>query len=199
MSSLPAPAPRQHVHTRQVATCGYLRDDGLWDIEGELVDTETYFYRNDDGLEREPGDPVHHMKIRLTVDDAMTVRDAATSMPGTPFPECQDAASPVRGIIGVTIGAGWRKAIDAVMGGTRGCAHLRELLAAMATVAFQTIPGYRSHQRRLRGEPASTTGKPAYQMGKCLAWDFNGPVIARVAPEFVAWDVPASLKPAETQ
>lgn len=195
MTPLPAPAPRQHVHTRQVTTCGYLRDDGLWDIEGELADTKTYFYRNPDGLGREPGDPVHHMKIRLTMDDTMTVRDAVTSMPGTPFPECQGAASPVRGIIGVTIGAGWRKAIDAAMGGTMGCTHLRELLAAMATVAFQTIPNYRTHQRRVRGEPVLTDGRPGHQMGKCLAWDFNGRVIARVAPEFVAWVLPAPLRP----
>jgi len=187
MTSLPAPAERLLVHTRQVTTCGYLRQDGLWDIEGELADTKTYFYRNGDGLEREPGDPVHHMKIRLTMDDAMTVRDAVASMPATPFPECQGAASPVSGMVGVTVGAGWRKAIDAAMGGTTGCTHLRELLAAMATVAFQTIPNYRMHQRRIRGDSALTDGKPGHQMGKCLAWDFNGPVIARVAPAFVAW------------
>lgn len=189
MAELPAPAPRQHIHTRQVTTCGYLRDDGLWDLECELLDTKSYFYRNGDGRERPAGDPVHHMKIRLTVDDGMTVRGAAASMPTTPFPECHHAADPLRGMVGVKIGPGWRKAIDAAMGGIRGCTHLRELLGAMATVAFQTIPNYQSYLRRLNGEPMFVVGKPGFQMGKCLGWDFNGPAVARVAPEFVGWNL----------
>ena len=199
MKAPPASSARRLIHTRRVSTCGYLRDDGLWDIEGELCDTKTYHYRNSDGLHREPGDPVHRMTIRLTVDDAMTVLEAATSMPATPFPECQAAASPVQGIVGVTIGPGWRKAIDSAMGGTLGCTHLRELLASMATVAFQTIPNYRASQRRARGEPVLTDGKPGHQMGKCLGWDFNGPVMARVAPQFVAWVWPPASKSSRTR
>lgn len=195
MATLPAPAPRQHVHTRQVTTCGYRRDDGLWDIEGELLDTKTYAYRNADGRSRQPGEAVHHMQIRLTVDDTMTVRDAVAAMPATPFPECQGAANPVQGLIGATVGAGWRKAIDGAMGGTRGCTHLRELLAAMATVAYQTIPNYRAHERSLRGTPSEPATEPSPHMGQCLAWDFNGPVIARVAPQFVAWVSPVAPKP----
>ena len=192
-TSLPAAAPREHIHTRQVTTGGYLRADGLWDIEAELADTKSYFYRNADGRERPAGDPVHHMKIRLTLDDSLTVREVASAMPGTPFPECQGANSPLQGIVGVTVGAGWRKAIEAAMGGVRGCTHLRELLATMGTVAFQTIPNYRGHQRRERGEAVLPAAKPGHQMGKCLGWDYNGPVVARVAPQFVGWIVPARV------
>ena len=85
--SLAVPAPRTHVHTRDVQYRGYRREDGLWDIEAELTDTKTY------GLERNgrdvlpAGDPVHGMVIRLTVDDAMKITDVAVGMPATPFPE----------------------------------------------------------------------------------------------------------------
>ncbi len=196
MTDLPAPVPRQQIHTRQVTTHGYLRDDGLWDIEGELADTKSYFYRNPDGLERPPGNPVHHMKIRLTMNESMTVQVAVSCMPSTPFPECQGAAEPVGGMVGVTVGAGWRKAIDKAMGDIRGCTHLRELLAAMGTVAIQTIPNYRAQQQRLRGETVWQSDQPGHQMGKCLGWDFNGAVIARVAPAFIGWIKPL---PALTQ
>ena len=201
MAELPEPAPRQHLHTRQVTTRGYLRDDGLWDLECELVDTKTYSYRNGGGQERKAGDPVHHMKIRLTVDGAMTVRDVAASMPATPFAECQPAADPMRGMVGVKIGPGWRKAVDEAMGDVRGCTHLRELLGAMATVAFQTIPNHQLHLRRVNGEPLFIDGKPGFQMGKCLGWDFNGPAVARVAPQFIGWNLrlaaaePSAKKP----
>ena len=119
----------------------------------------------------------------------MTVREVASAMPGTPFPECQGANSPLQGIVGVTVGAGWRKAIEAAMSGVRGCTHLRELLATMGTVAFQTIPNYRGHQRRERGEPLLPATRPGHQMGECLGWDYNGPVVAGVVPQFVGWVV----------
>ena len=199
MAELPAPAPRQHLHTRQVTTRGYLREDGLWDLECELLDTKTYLYRNGGGQERAAGDPVHHMKIRLTVDSAMTVRDAAAAMPTAPFPECQPAADPMRGMVGIRIGPGWRKAIDEAMSGVRGCTHLRELLGAMATVAFQTIPNYQSHLRRMNGEPMFIAGKPGFQMGKCIGWDYNGTAVARVAPEFIGWNLRSDAEKLSSQ
>ena len=51
-------------------------------------------------------------------------------------------------MIGVTMGPGWRQAIERALGGVRGCTHLRELLFNMATAAYQTIPAYRHRLRR---------------------------------------------------
>ena len=66
---LPEPAPREHLHTRQIECRGYRRDDGLWDIEGTLVDTKTYGFFSHARGDVEPGQPVHNMSIRLTIDD----------------------------------------------------------------------------------------------------------------------------------
>ena len=76
------------------------------------------------------------------------------------------------------------------MGGIRGCPHVRDLIAAMATVAYQTIPNYRIYQRRQRGEPRLVGGKPGHQLGKCLGWDVDGPVVARISPEFIGYRPP---------
>ena len=188
-TELPPAGEREHIHTRSVVTRGYLRKDGLWDLEAEIHDSKTYGTRNGDGRVTAPGDGVHHMKVRLTLDESLKVVGAVSAMPGTPFPECRAANDPVGGLVGATVGRGWRKAIDDAMGGVRGCTHLREMIASMATVAFQTIPNYRVHQRRMSGEP-QLPGLRGHQMGQCLGWDTDGAVVARIAPEFIGYRPP---------
>lgn len=189
-TELPPSHEREHIHTLSVVTRGYRRADGLWDLEAELHDSKSYGTRNADGRTTQPGDGIHHLKVRLTLDESMKVVGAESVMPGTPFPECQGAADPVRGLVGAMVGKGWRKVIDDAMGGIRGCTHIRELVATMATVAFQTIPNYRAHQRRMRGEPRVAEGKPGHQLGQCLGWDTDGAVVARIAPEFIGYRLP---------
>jgi hypothetical protein len=183
-------APRTLAHTRKVEFHGYHREDGLWDIEAELRDTKSYAHPTHDRGVLHPDEPLHGMTIRLTVDDHMKIVDVAVRMPATPFPECQQAQPPMSRLIGCTLGRGWRKAIEHALGGTQGCAHLRELVFNMATVAYQTIPHYRNHLRRLRGDPRPVLKRPPPHLGGCLAWDFDGPVVKRHHPEFAGWKPP---------
>ena len=182
--TLPAPAPRKPLHTRKISFEGYLRDDGLWDIDAELVDSKSYPINMRERGDLAPGEPVHHMRIRVTVDDSLTITDIATSIDSAPFPECQAATDPMKKLVGVTLGAGWRKAIEGAIGGVAGCTHLRELLFNVATAAFQTIPGYRAQQREALGEPRHTESAPPHYLGKCMSWDFAGPVVQRLMPMF---------------
>jgi len=181
------PAPRTHVHTRSVEYRGYRRDDGLWDIEAELTDTKTYTHKAPDRGVMEAGAPLHGMAIRVTVDDAMKINEIAVRMPAAPFPECQQAKPPMSRLIGATLGRGWRKAIEETLGGTQGCAHLRELLFNMATAAYQTIPHYRNHLRREARLPEPVLKRPPPHLGQCLAWDFDGSVVKRHRPQFAGW------------
>lgn len=184
---LPPPAPRAHAHTRRIEYRGYHREDGLWDIEGHLRDTKAYDQTDRIGHVRMAGEPVHDMHVRITIDDAMAIVAIAVALDSTPFAECPQAAPPVQKLIGATLGAGWRRALDEAIGSTRGCTHLRELMFGAATAAFQTMGSYRDHLRVQRGEPQRPMTTPAFFMGKCMSWDFNGPVIARVAPQFIGW------------
>lgn len=183
---LPPPAPRQAAHQRRIEYQGFHREDGLWDIEGRLHDAKPFALP----LRDKPlaaGEPVHHMQVRVTIDDAMRIVDIHASMLATPFAECPRAEPPVRKLIGATLGRGWRRALDEAIGSTRGCTHLRELLFGTATAAFQTLGAYREHQRRQRGEPEEMPSTPPFYMGNCMSWDFDGPVVARVAPQFIGW------------
>jgi len=188
---LPDAAPeRVPLHNRRIEMQGWRRSDGLWDIEGELLDVKNYDYVTSEGSPHQAGAPLHHMKIRLTVDATMTVRAIAVAMPATPFPECHGGAAPLQSLVGASLARGWRKAIDAAAGGIGGCTHLRELLPAMATTAFQTITHDVVMQRRARGEDPHASDKPPASFGQCIAWDFDGPVMKRVAPKFAGYRPP---------
>lgn len=193
--TLATPVPRRHIHQRRIVFNGYLRDDGLWDMEAELLDLRQYAYvRRDQSPMPAPG-TVHNMLVRMTLNDAMVIQAITSSLPVTPFDECPLAADPLQKLVGERLGSGWRRTIAEAMGGVAGCTHLRELLFNMATAAFQTIPVYRSNVRRASGEVEATPvslRKPPPHFGKCMSWDFNGPVMQRVAPEFYKWKPPAT-------
>lgn len=183
---LPTPAARRHLHTRAVTYRGFLREDGLWDIEGEMFDTKTYAFELSERGDMPPGSPVHGLSIRVTVDEEMVIRDIATSMDYTPFGECRRGEDPMQAMIGIRMGPGWRQAIEKALGGIRGCTHLRELLFNMATAAYQTVFPYKDYLREQAGVPHSSE-HPPYHAGRCIAWDFDGPLVARHLPQFVGW------------
>lgn len=184
MSGLPAPTARRPIHTRRISFEAFLREDGLWDIDCELSDTKAYAIQMSERGHLPPGDPVHLLRVRLTVDDGFTIRDVQTAADATPFGECQKAAdAPMRKLVGLTMGPGWRKKIEGAIGGVAGCTHLRELVFNAATAAYQSIPGYRARERGQEGE-RTVDGKPPFYMGQCMTWAFDGPVVQRLAPQF---------------
>jgi hypothetical protein len=184
---LPEPAPRQDIHTRSVTYRGFLREDGLWDIEGEMADIKAYEFDMVERGQITPGTPIHGMSIRVTVDDKMKIHAIAASMDFTPFGECSRGEDPMRRMVGVTMGPGWRQAIERELGGIKGCTHLRELLFNLATAAYQTVFPYRDRERQLAGVPTTDTKEPPYHLGRCIAWDFEGPIVARAYPQFKGW------------
>ncbi|MFD0666212.1 DUF2889 domain-containing protein [Ramlibacter sp. MAHUQ-53] len=184
---LPEPAKREHLHTRNVTFRGYAREDGLWDIEAELRDSKAYPIQMYERGELPPGEYVHHMAVRLTVDDAFQVRAVVATMDDTPLGECQQALPPVAGLVGARLGPGWRQAVDRVLGGTRGCTHMRELLVNAATAAYQTIPAGLQRRSGIQGPPGSESQTPPFHLGRCVSWDIDGGPVARYYPRWAGW------------
>ncbi len=181
LPALPAPAPRRHLHDRKITYRGYLRDDGLWDIEGELRDSKSFpislGYRGD-----MPADAaIHNMLIRITIDDNMVIHDIAAVMPYTPYRECTPATDAIKNVIGLQMGRGWKKKIEGAIGGLDGCTHVRELLSGAATAAYQTVYPYRSHNSKVK---SSEVTEPPKHLNQCKAWDLKGAVVMRYFPQF---------------
>ena len=182
--ALPVPVARRPLHTRRITFEGFVREDGLFDIEGELVDSKSEPIHMHERGELPPGGAIHHMRVRVTVDETLTIRAVQTAMDAAPFGYCQNAVDPVQNLVGATLGAGWRKAIEGAMGGVEGCTHLRELLFNLATAAFQTIPVHLAKQREARGEKRDPDAPAPSFIGKCKSWDRESPVVQRWLPMY---------------
>lgn len=139
---LPDSAPRKYVQSRDIACKGYYREDGLWDIEGHLLDTRNYSYWSRERGERSPGEPVHDMWMRLTVDNNYEVKAVAATIEASPLAICPNIIPSFQQLVGLRIGKGWNKSVRALFGGSLGCTHMVELLGPLASTAIQTISGY---------------------------------------------------------
>lgn len=177
---LPDPAPREPVHTRRVECRGFRRADGLWDIEGHLVDTKAYAFPNAWRGTLEPGDPVHEMRLRLTVDDSFTVREVAAATDASPYAVCPTITPAFQALVGLQIGPGWSRAVRERLGGVRGCTHLVELLGPIATTAFQSIYPILLGGREHSGGTAPET--PPKLLNTCHAYRADGEIVRRIWP-----------------
>jgi len=182
--NLPPAAPRRHRHTRAINCEGYQREDGLWDIEARIVDTKPFGYREPFRGLRQPGEAVHDMALRLTIDNDMVVRDIEVAMLSVPYAPCASALPAFKGLIGRKIGAGWRRAVKECVGGVKGCTHLRELLLPAATVAFQTLGSWPEDGQPVpTPDPDYATERPHF-VDDCKAWASDGEIVATLYPHF---------------
>ena len=172
-------AARRKQHTRRIELNGYSRDDGLFDIEATLTDTKTYGFSMQSRGWLEPGEPLHGMAMRMTVDEDMTIVAFEAATDHSPYAICPDVTPNFGRLVGIRIGRGFLRAAAERVGGTHGCTHLRELLQQMATVAIQTLYPVRAKRER------EAAGRPAL-LNTCYAFRDDSPVVEQRWPAHFA-------------
>jgi hypothetical protein len=170
---LPPPVAREPIHNRTITCQGYRRADGLWDIEGRLVDTKSYAFANTWRSEVLPGEPIHEMLVRLTVDNDFVVVAVETASDNTPHQACGDILPNFQRLVGLRIGPGWSRRIKELTGGVQGCAHHVELIGVLATVAFQTIGPLLARERKESGQDEKVAAAP-FLLNSCHIWREGG-------------------------
>ena len=167
---------RHHIHTRVVRFEGYRREDGLYDIEGRLVDVKPILLQL--ASRDVPADePVHDMWIRLTIDCELNVLAAEAVTDRRPYEGyCETITPDYHGLVGTNLGNGFRKAVQDLLGSVRGCTHLNEMLGQFPSAAMQTLAG---EQR----DTDDTHGKPLY-LDRCHALDTLGEGVRRYYPRW---------------
>jgi hypothetical protein len=180
----PRATARTLLHTRWIECRGYLRDDGLYDIEGRLQDltnaaTELPFHLVP------PSGHIHDMHLVMTIDSDMLIRRIEARMPTGASPFCPDAVSAYRELAGLRIEPGFIKAVKAIVGGASGCTHMTELLERMAKTAMQTLFSTYRHQaseRAAKGEARRPAVRP-WVIGTCHAYREAGEAVRLLWPD----------------
>lgn len=173
--------PRRLLHQRVVQCWGYQREDGLWDIEGRMVDTKAYSFPNEDrGGLIQAGEPLHEMSIRLTVDDHFQIHDVEARTDAAPFGLCPAITDRYRQLIGARIGPGWSLKLKELFNGVQGCTHLTELLGPVATTFFQTLYGQRYDEDDAK-PPQDRPPPPV--LNTCHALASTSPVVKKRWPQ----------------
>ena len=174
---MPLPLPsveRKRMHLRSVTLEGFKRADGLWEIEARLVDTKDQDYPLPSGLVR-PGDAVHDMSVRVTIDSQFNILAASACTDAAPYMGACDAIAPdYSKIVGLNLFHGFLKTVKEMFGATRGCAHVTELLMHLPTAALQT---YASEVV----DSENSAHKP-YPLDRCHALLSDSDVVKRYYP-----------------
>ncbi|HCF6450017.1 DUF2889 domain-containing protein [Pseudomonas aeruginosa] len=184
---LPHRAGRRLLHTRQITCTGYLRDDGLIELEGRLLDTKPSDLVDVYRIVR-AGEPLHQMRVVMVVDKEFVIRKISALTEAAPTPECPGIASAYAALEGLRIGPGFTRQVKARMGGAQGCTHLTELLGPMATTLYQSGMPLQVEAMRQRAiaEPGYEPPKP-FVIGACHAYRVDGEPAWRLQEQWGDW------------
>ncbi len=188
VSAMPESPSRRFVHTRSIRVRAYARDDGLWDLEAELTDVKEKGFALAVGV-RKAGEPVHAMRLNLTIDTDLNVLDASARSDWVPYPgHCDAFGDAYRQLVGLNLGRGFRHAVNQRLGGTQGCTHLTELAAVLPTAAIQAFAGEVYRPRDQAHEPDAADhaadDKRPFQLDRCRALRVDGPAVAQFYPRW---------------
>lgn len=172
---------RTPIHKRNIQCQGYKRDDGLWDIEGILVDTRGQAMETFGRGLIPAGEHLHEMHILMTVDESLTITHLSAKTLHAPYPACEHFPDRFQKLEGSVIEPGWTAKVRMLLGGKWGCTHLVELLGPVATTAVQTIYAWRSEEA---GE-SSKLSPPIEFINGCHSLHEGGEAAKHLWPEIV--------------
>jgi hypothetical protein len=197
--ALSEPVKREPMHTRRIEVQGFLREDGLLDVDARLVDTKPYTFANDESGEIPAGRPLHEMLVRMTVDEHLVITACEAVTLHSPYATCGGGAQNMGVLAGLALKAGFLKAANERLRGPLGCTHIREMLQQIATVAHQTMwpVRERARARRLAAEQRADPAKvvrpdPGEDDGSirlldtCFAYARNGAVVKQRWPHLAS-------------
>lgn len=168
--------PRERVHSRRIVVEGFRRDDGLLELDALLEDVKDVDYTLASGVRR-AGDPVHCMRVRITIDADFTIIAAEACLDHVPYPGGCDTIGPAYDrLVGLNLVRGFRRQVGEMFADVRGCSHISELLLSLPTAAIQTFATF---QR----DTAAVDGKP-FQLDRCHALDTTSDTVRRYYPRW---------------
>ncbi|MFT7722507.1 MAG: DUF2889 domain-containing protein [Roseateles sp.] len=179
---MPAAHPsitRRPLHRRALDVQVFMRDDGLFDVEASLTDTKSHDVPLA-GETRRAGDPIHQMRLYLTVDATLTITAATSDTLWMPYAgACDRHGDAYARLVGLNLMKGFRQAVKERLGGTRGCTHITELCQVVPTAVLQALAGAVIDTRE-----GDADGNPPFQLDRCHALKRDSATVAKFYPRW---------------
>lgn len=170
---------RHELHHRQLDIKFFRRSDGLFEVEGRLVDRKTHpFRRLLQDSDTPAGTALHDILVRLVVDESLLIHDASATLAVTPFGVCREVENTLAPLKGLRIGSGWNKRVRELLGRAASCTHVVELLGPMATTIHQGLAPQRLARMTQEGNDAREA-----KVDSCYAYADHREVVARLWPD----------------
>ena len=171
MSLFGKPEGRKY-HTRTVEVSTYEYDDGRLAVEGCLTDHRFQKYHLEIGEWRQPG-IMHQMKVHWLVNKkSLVIEDLRAEMPVIPDERCAEAMQFVDSIKGLRVTGGFTSKVKELIGGSRGGAHILELMIEMSFSAVQGVLAYKQQGARSSLEDIIRIAE-----NSCWPWRSDGPFV----------------------
>lgn len=173
--SLPKVA-RSRAHLRRIEVEGFLREDGLLELDARLTDLKDRDMQLASGL-RKHGDPLHDLMVRVTLDKNFSIIDVEACSDWVPYLGACDTIGPAyRRLVGLNLLRGFRRTVSEMFADVRGCSHLTELLFSLPTAAIQTFATFRREN--------DDSGDKPFQLDRCHALETSSPTVLQYYPRW---------------
>ena len=178
---------RQLIQKRAIQAEVYKREDGLWDIEAELVDTKGIDFHLKTGTVKK-GEPIHRMRLIVTINQQMDILGAQAKSLDVPYPgACEAIAPDYQKLVGLNLMRGFRGEVKQRLSGISGCTHLTELCNILPTAAIQAFAG-----EIFDVTNDDVQGPMPFQLNNCHALRTDGPAVKKYHPTWFGRPIDSS-------
>lgn len=176
-TDVPSNPKRRLVQKRSIEALVYRREDDLWDIEAELIDTKGSDFRLQSGIKK-MGEAIHRMRVILTINNEMNILKVSVNSLDNPYPgSCNQIESAYQGLLGLNLMKGFKKAVSQRFSGLDGCSHITELCNILPTAAIQAFGG------ELIDISNDNPDQPMpFQLNRCHALKTDGQTVKKYYP-----------------
>lgn len=176
---MPLPEPvcrRERAHRRSITVEGFVREDGLLELDARLTDVKDADYPIASGV-RPAGEPVHDMLVRIAIDAEFSIVEVQVVSERVPYPGGCDTIGPAyRQLIGLNLIRGFRKTVGEMFADISGCSHVTELLYSLPTAAIQTFATFRRDNE--------DGGRKPFQLDQCHALETSSETVRQFYPRW---------------
>jgi hypothetical protein len=182
---------RRLVHERKIDLKAYRRDDDLWDIEAELMDTKPQDFQLA-AVYRKKNEPIHQMQLKITINEQMEIVQSSAKSLQVPYPSfCENIVPDYSKLVGLKLLKNFREGVKSRLGGYLGCTHLSELTKLLPTVATQGFAGEIFPVQKSTENHSVDGAELPFQFNACHALRTDGEAVKTYHPIWYGYPLQA--------